>query len=179
MATRRKRVLAVDDDPTSRAMLDRGLAQVYDVELAENGAQALTEIRRERPDLVLMDLRMPVMDEEESTRLIREQLPETRVLILTTFDDDEDVIEARKLGAAGYILKDIPPEELISSIRAAHEGRVGYGAAGATTLRRAPARTGTAFHRRDAGASRRRGAREASRSGAALRASPGVRDRPV
>ena len=121
------RVLLVDDQvlfvESLRTVLSAD-AGVTVVGVAHDGRDALTIALRERPDVVLMDVRMPVMDGVESTRLIREQLPETRVLILTTFDDDEYVIEALKLGAAGYILKDIPPEELISSIRAAHEGRI-------------------------------------------------------
>ena len=121
------RVLLVDDQvlfvESLRTVLlaDDGVTVVG---VAHDGREALAMALRERPDVVLMDVRMPVMDGVESTRLIREQLPETRVLILTTFDDDEYVIEALKLGAAGYILKDIPPEELISSIRAVHEGGV-------------------------------------------------------
>ncbi len=121
------RVLLVDDQVLFVESLRTVLladAGVTVVGVAHDGREALAMALRERPDVVLMDVRMPVMDGVESTRLIREQLPETRVLILTTFDDDEYVTEALKLGAAGYILKDIPPEELISSIRAVHEGGV-------------------------------------------------------
>lgn len=121
------RVLLVDDQVLfveSLRMVLAANAGVTVVGVAHDGREALAMALRERPDVVLMDVRMPVMNGVESTRLIREQLPETRVLILTTFDDDEYVIEALKLGAAGYILKDIPPEELISTVRAVHEGGV-------------------------------------------------------
>ena len=124
----RIRVLLVDDQTLFVEGLKMVLASKAEdivlVGIAYNGREGLDLALREKPDVVLMDIRMPVMDGVESTRLIREQLPDTRVLILTTFDDDEYVIEALKLGAVGYILKDIPPAELISAIRAVHEGGV-------------------------------------------------------
>ena len=124
----RIRVLLVDDQTLFVEGLKMVLASKAEdivlVGIAYNGREGLDLALREKPDVVLMDIRMPVMDGVESTRLIREQLPDTRVLILTTFDDDEYVIEALKLGAVGYILKDIPPAELISAIRAVYEGGV-------------------------------------------------------
>ena len=100
------RVLLVDDQVLFVESLRTVLladAGVTVVGVAYDGREALAMALQERPDVVLMDVRMPVMDGVESTRLIREQLPETRVLILTTFDDDAYVIEALKLGAAGYL----------------------------------------------------------------------------
>ena len=73
---------------------------------------------------VLMDVRMPVMNGVESTKLIKEGYPETKVLMLTTFDDDQYVVDALRLGAVGYLLKDMPPMELISAVRAVYEGGV-------------------------------------------------------
>ncbi len=77
------------------------------VELAENGKDALEKLPGAQPDVILMDIRMPVMDGVEATRIIKEKYPKVKVLILTTFDDDEFIIEALKSGAVGYILKDL------------------------------------------------------------------------
>ena len=77
-----------------------------------------------QPDVILMDVRMRKMNGVEATKRIMEQFPETRILMLTTFDDDEYVIEALKYGAVGYLLKDMPPSELITAVRAVYEGGV-------------------------------------------------------
>lgn len=120
------KVLLVDDQvlfvESLKTVLNTRAEDLSVVGVANDGQAALALALQEQPDVVLMGL--PVMDGVESTRLIREKLPGTRVLILTTFDDDEYVIEALRLGAVGYILKDIPPEELISAIRTVHEGGV-------------------------------------------------------
>jgi len=92
------------------------------VELAENGKDALEKLPGAQPDVILMDIRMPVMDGVEATRIIKEKYPKVKVLILTTFDDDEFIIEALKSGAVGYILKDLSSEKLIAAIRDAHNG---------------------------------------------------------
>lgn len=92
------------------------------VELAENGKDALEKLPGAQPDVILMDIRMPVMDGVEATRIIKEKYPKVKVLILTTFDDDEFIIEALKGGAVGYILKDLSSEKLVSAIRDAHNG---------------------------------------------------------
>lgn len=92
------------------------------VELAENGKDALEKLPYAQPDVILMDIRMPVMDGVEATRIIKEKYPKVKVLILTTFDDDEFIIEALKNGAVGYILKDLSSEKLVTAIRDAYNG---------------------------------------------------------
>jgi DNA-binding NarL/FixJ family response regulator len=88
----------------------------------ENGQQAIAEVEVLRPDVVLMDVRMPVMDGVAATQVICDRFPATRVLVLTTFDDDEYVSQAMRFGAKGYVLKDTPPEELATAIRSVHRG---------------------------------------------------------
>jgi DNA-binding NarL/FixJ family response regulator len=92
------------------------------VGVANNGVEAIEKTRAMRPDLVLMDLKMPQLNGVQATRAIREQLPEVRVLVLTTYDDDAWVLDAVRAGAAGYILKDAPQEELVRAIQAAMKG---------------------------------------------------------
>ena len=96
--------------------------QVEIVAIARDGAQAVDLTIRHRPDLVLMDVRMPGMDGVEATRRIRERAPDTKIVILTTFDDDEYVHYALKYGAVGYLLKNIRPDDLVVSIRAVMAG---------------------------------------------------------
>ncbi|MDX2213125.1 MAG: response regulator transcription factor [Oculatellaceae cyanobacterium bins.114] len=88
----------------------------------ENGQQAIAQVKALCPDVVLMDIRMPVMDGVAATQAICEQFPETRVLMLTTFDDDEYVAQAMRFGAKGYLLKDTPPDELATAIRSIYKG---------------------------------------------------------
>jgi len=90
---------------------------------AEEGAEAVAMVARERPDLVLMDLKMPVMNGVEATRQIKAKYPEVKVLVLTTYDDDEWVFDAIRAGASGYLLKDTPRNELIKAIRGTVTGR--------------------------------------------------------
>src|SRR4030042_308936 len=80
-------------------------------------------VAREKPDLVLMDLKMPVMNGVEATRQIKARYPEVKVLVLTTYDDDEWVFDAIRAGASGYLLKDTPREELVKAIRGTVAGR--------------------------------------------------------
>ena len=89
---------------------------------AENGSEAFEMCKSEEVDLVLMDINMPVCDGIEGTRLIKEHYPEIKVLILTTFEDDQNVYEALKSGADGYVLKEITPQELIQAVRNTSKG---------------------------------------------------------
>ena len=94
---------------------------------AENGQRALEEVARLSPDLVLMDIRMPIMDGVAATGAIVQQYPNTKVLVLTTFDDDEYLAKALRLGAKGYLLKDTEPEELALAIRSIDKGHTQLG----------------------------------------------------
>jgi DNA-binding NarL/FixJ family response regulator len=92
------------------------------VQLAENGQDALLKIGQEEPDVILMDIRMPVMNGVECTAAVKQKYPKIKVVILTTFDDDEYIIDALSNGAEGYMLKDLPSEKLISSVRDVYNG---------------------------------------------------------
>lgn len=119
------RVLLVDDQSIIRQGLRALLELEPDLEIVgdgENGQVALTQVEMLHPNVVLMDIRMPLMDGVAATRLICERFPQTRVLVLTTFDDREYVTEALRVGASGYLLKDTPSEELARAIRAVHQG---------------------------------------------------------
>jgi len=91
--------------------------------MAEDGAMAIELAARELPDLVLMDLKMPVMNGVEATRQFRVKYPQVKVLILTTYDDDEWIAEAVQAGAAGYLLKDTPRRELVKAIKGTVDGK--------------------------------------------------------
>jgi DNA-binding NarL/FixJ family response regulator len=121
------RLVIVDDQALLRTGFGMILAAERDLEVvgeAGNGVEALERVAALRPDVVLMDIRMPVMDGVEATRRIVDQFgPEgPRVLILTTFDLDEHVIAAIRAGASGFLLKDVPPEELAAAIRVVASG---------------------------------------------------------
>lgn len=118
-------VLLVDDHPVVRDGLRGMLADEVGIEVvgeAGNGRDALTAARQLRPDVVLMDLRMPTLDGVAATLAVREELPDTRVLVLTTFDSDRDIQRAIAAGAVGYLLKDAPPADLVRGVRAAARG---------------------------------------------------------
>ncbi|MFI7353783.1 response regulator [Streptomyces avidinii] len=119
------RVLIADDQPLVR----RGLALILgpDPEFevvgeAEDGARAVALAQQLRPDVVVMDIRMPVLDGVKATEELARTLPETRVLALSTFDMDEYVVAALRAGAYGFLPKDISPEELIAAVRIVHTG---------------------------------------------------------
>jgi DNA-binding NarL/FixJ family response regulator len=119
------RILLVDDQTMFREGLRVILSVQPDVEVvgeAANGEEALHLALKLRPQVILMDLRMPVMDGVEATRRLRTSLPESRVIMLTTFDDDEAVFEGLRAGASGYLLKDAPSEKLLEAIHAAGRG---------------------------------------------------------
>ena len=121
------RVLIADDQRLMRDGL-RALLELQDgiaiVGEAANGVEALAQSAVLAPDVVLMDVRMPQMNGVEATRALRERGPQPRILILTTFDDDQYVFDALKAGAAGYVLKDLPAADLAAAIRTVHGGGV-------------------------------------------------------
>ncbi len=119
------RVLVVDDHPVVRAGMVALLGELDDIDVvgeAGNGAEALALVPRLSPDVVLMDLRMPVMDGAEATARLREQPGAPQVLVLTTYDTDADIVRAVESGARGYLLKDTPPAVLADAIRRAALG---------------------------------------------------------
>lgn len=119
------RVLIVDDQELIRQSLKIVLnvsAGIEVVDTAASGAKALKSVAAHRPDVVLMDIRMPEMDGVEATRLIKERYPQTKVIVLTTFDDDEYVFGALKNGASGYLLKGSGISELAEAINIAYSG---------------------------------------------------------
>jgi DNA-binding NarL/FixJ family response regulator len=119
------RVLLVED----QALIRDGIKVMLNLEpdlqvvgTADNGETAIEQATVLQPDLVLMDIQMPVMDGKAATRIIRERFPSIKVLVLTTFDDDQNIAEAMRAGAKGYLLKDMPSEELAQAIRFVHKG---------------------------------------------------------
>jgi two-component system, NarL family, response regulator LiaR len=114
------KVLIVDDQALARDGLALIVGAADDVEVvgtAEDGAQALDQIAQHTPDLVLMDLKMPTMNGVQATRRIRERFPDVRVLVLTTYDADDWVLDAIRAGARGYLLKDSPRDTITDAIR--------------------------------------------------------------
>jgi DNA-binding NarL/FixJ family response regulator len=121
----RIRVLLVDDQALFREGLRTLLAVHAELEIvgeAANGEEALRLVSMLSPQVVLMDLRMPVLDGVTATRRLHASRPECRVIVLTTFDDDEDIFEGLRAGAVGYLLKDVPSEKLVEAICAAARG---------------------------------------------------------
>lgn len=119
------RLLLVDDQSLFREALRTLLSLQTDFEIvaeAENGERAISLARVHRPDVVLMDLRMPVLGGVEATRRLLASAPAARVVVLTTFEEDEEVLEALRAGAVGYLLKACSADKLCESIRAAAKG---------------------------------------------------------
>jgi NarL family two-component system response regulator LiaR len=118
-------VLVADDHPVVRQGLRTFLDTQDDLEVvgeASDGAEAVELVQRLLPDVVLMDLVMPGLDGVAATRRIREVSPSTKVIVLTSFDDDEKVFPSVKAGAAGYLLKDVRPQELAEAVRRVRAG---------------------------------------------------------
>ncbi len=120
------RLLICDD----QAFVCEGLRAIFrtaeDIEvvgMANNGEEALNLVEGLRPDVVLMDLKMPVMNGVQATQALRERHPAVKVLVLTTYDFDEWVFEAVRAGARGYLLKDTPREQLFAAVRGTHDGK--------------------------------------------------------
>lgn len=122
---KRIRVLLVDDQGLFREGLRTILSVLPEIEVvgeAANGEEALQRCRTTHPNVVLMDLRMPVMDGAEATRQLQSLDPDIKVIVLTTFDDDEQVFDALRAGAVGYLLKDTASSKLDEAIHAAARG---------------------------------------------------------
>jgi two-component system NarL family response regulator len=123
--TKRIRVLIAED----QSLVRRGLAAIINMEEdvtvvgeAGDGEEAIEQWRRLRPDVVLMDLRMPRLEGVEAIKRIRAEDPKAGIIVLTTFDHDEDIYAGLRAGAKAYLLKDVQPEELFGCIRAVHAG---------------------------------------------------------
>jgi DNA-binding NarL/FixJ family response regulator len=114
------RVLLADDQPLIRAGLVMVITDAPDIEVAGQagtGAEALRQVHDLRPDVVVMDIRMPGLDGIEATRRIKAEAPATKVLMLTTFDDDENVYGSLRAGASGFLLKDMALDDILAAVR--------------------------------------------------------------
>lgn len=119
------RVLVVDD----QRLVREGIASLLDIQdgisvvgMAADGKQAIDQVLALSPDVVLMDVRMPEMDGVDAVAVLRKRAPECRVVMLTTFDDEEYVVQALRAGASGYLLKDLPAAKLAEAVGLAHAG---------------------------------------------------------
>lgn len=120
------RLLVADDHPPMREGLSALLEKQLDfqvIALAENGVEAIAQFRHHLPDILLMDLRMPYMEGAEVVTTLRTEFPDAHIIILTTYDGDEDIYRALRAGASGYLLKDVPCQELFDAIRKVHSGQ--------------------------------------------------------
>ena len=118
-------LLIVDD----QTLICQGLKAMLELQpdlqvvgIASNGEMAIEQVAALQPDLVLMDVRMPLMDGRAATRTICKRFPHVKVLVLSTFDDDQYIVESIRAGAKGYLLKDMPADELVQAIRLACQG---------------------------------------------------------
>ena len=119
------KVLIADDQELIRQSLQIVLGireEISVIGTAGNGNEVIRLVQKEKPDVILMDVRMPEMDGVQCTRMIKERYPQIKIIILTTFDDDEFVFSALKYGASGYLLKGISMDELEKAIRTVHQG---------------------------------------------------------
>ena len=119
-------ILVADDHPVVRQGLAAMIERESDMTVlgqASNGREAVELFREHRPEITLMDLRMPEMDGVAAITAIREEFPAARIIVLTTYDRDEDIFRALQAGAKGYLLKDAPQEELFAAIRSVRTGR--------------------------------------------------------
>jgi len=120
------RILAVDDHPLLREGIAALLANQKDMKLvaeASNGREAIAQFRAQRPDVTLMDLQMPELNGIDAIIAIREEFPQARVIVLTTYTGDVQIVRALKAGAQGYLLKNLLHKELLDAIRSVHGGK--------------------------------------------------------
>ena len=126
MTTKSLKILIADDHPVVReglAALINGSGGMTVVAAARNGREAVELFLEHLPDVALMDLRMPEMDGVDAITAIRQHMPSARIVVLTTYDDDEHIFRGFRAGARAYMLKDAPRDELLSCIRAVHAGQ--------------------------------------------------------
>ena len=131
------KVLVVDDHSLVRTGVVNIISHESDLQVvaeASNGAEAVSAFEQHRPDVTLLDLRMPVMEGVEAVRRIRQLDPEAKVIVLTTYDTDEDITRALKAGAKAYVLKDITADDLIACIRDVLAGKTYLAPAAAAKL---------------------------------------------
>jgi len=131
------RVLVVDDHPIVRSGIVGLLASAPDIEVvgeAADGRAAVEAAARLQPDIVLMDLRMPVLNGDEATALILAERAQTRVVVLTTYESDANILTAIEAGASGYLLKAAPQEEILAGLRSVARGEVALAPAIAAML---------------------------------------------
>lgn len=120
------KVLIADDQELIRQSLQIVLDSKPDIEVSDvaaDGQEVIRCIRKQKPDVILMDIRMPKMDGVQCTKIIKENYPEIKIIILTTFDDDEYVYNALKFGASGYLLKEVSMDELENAIKTVYRGQ--------------------------------------------------------
>lgn len=121
------KLVLVDDQSLVREGLSMILSLCEDFQIigeASNGVEAIGLVEKNRPDIILMDIRMPKMDGVEATKIIKSKHPEVKIIILTTFNEEEYILEGLKNGAEGYILKDLKSDEIIKGIKTVYDGNV-------------------------------------------------------
>jgi DNA-binding NarL/FixJ family response regulator len=119
------KVLIADDQELIRHSLEIILKNISDIQVIDSvgdGKSVIRSIRKEKPDVILMDIRMPEMDGVQCTKIIKESYPAIKIIILTSFDDDEYILSALRDGASGYLLKGITIDELVDAIHKVHSG---------------------------------------------------------
>jgi len=119
------KVLIADDQELMRHSLKIILKNVVDIQVIDSvgdGKSVIRSIRKEKPDVILLDIRMPEMDGVQCTKIVKENYPDIKIIILTSFDDDEYILSALRDGASGYLLKGITIDELVDAIHKVHSG---------------------------------------------------------
>ncbi|PKM58298.1 MAG: DNA-binding response regulator [Firmicutes bacterium HGW-Firmicutes-3] len=119
------KVLIADDQELIRHSLEIILKNISDIQVIDSvgdGKSVIRSIRKEKPDVILMDIRMPEMDGVQCTKIIKESYPDIKIIILTSFDDDDYILSALRDGASGYLLKGITIDELVDAIHKVHSG---------------------------------------------------------